>query len=45
MELGQYVKEKLQCTYEQIEGRCANARARYANLKPEQRQSIRNRQR
>jgi hypothetical protein len=35
MELGQYVKEKLQCTYEQIEGRCANARARYANLKPE----------
>jgi hypothetical protein len=44
MELGQYVKEKLQCTYEQIEARCANARACYANLKPEPRRAIHDRQ-
>jgi hypothetical protein len=32
-------------TSEQIEARRANARARYANLKPKQRQTIRDRQR
>ncbi|CAL4989369.1 unnamed protein product [Urochloa decumbens] len=45
MGLEQYVQEKLQCTSEQIVARHANARARYANLKPEQRQAIRDRQR
>jgi len=34
-----------QCTSKQIEARRINARARYANLTPEQRQSIRDRQR
>ena len=34
-----------QCTSKQIEARPTNARARYANLTPEQRQAIRDRQR
>ena len=34
-----------QCTSKQIEARRTNARARYANLTPEQRQTIRDRQR
>ena len=36
---------ELQCTSKQIEPRRTKARARYANLTPEQRQAIRDRQR
>jgi hypothetical protein len=45
MGLGQFVQEKLQRTSKKIEARRANARARYANLIPEQRQAVRDRQR
>jgi hypothetical protein len=36
MEAGQYAQERLRCTSEHIEARYANARAHYANFKPQE---------
>ncbi|WVZ67205.1 hypothetical protein U9M48_016317 [Paspalum notatum var. saurae] len=43
--MGEMHVHRRQLTTEQIEARRANARARYANLTPKERQAIRDRQR